>query len=291
MLVAIYAMPALSLDFSNDRLVYREDFDGEISFPTTVEVDLIAAGGLRGGSDSDLLGPPPLLTGTSVHESTSTSTTIVEAVFFLSSTLDTASFSMRGEFSGLSVPSPTRAILQLFGSFDILPGGTAFPSFAVWVILDSEDLPFPASVSIAVIETDGIPPPTLGVDNFLELALPAAETAALLAGAAFVLDFRADRETETLTGSIDITGFPSHTVGPMPLLFIADTADVIIAGQALTLTSSTAPGTFVEVDVDAFEVYQIRAVPALSPGAMPLLVALLLGTACWQTRRGRFSTS
>lgn len=57
-LVAIYAMPALSLDFSNDRFVYREDFNGEISFPTTVEVDLIAAGGLRGGSDSDLLGPP-----------------------------------------------------------------------------------------------------------------------------------------------------------------------------------------------------------------------------------------
>ncbi len=66
-IVAIYAMPALSLDFSNDRFVYREDFNGEISFPTTVELDLIAAGGLRGGSDSDLLGPPPSLTGTRAH--------------------------------------------------------------------------------------------------------------------------------------------------------------------------------------------------------------------------------
>lgn len=211
-------------------------------------------------------------------------------MFFLSSTLDTASFSLRGEFSGLSLPSPARGILQLFGSFNILPGGTDLPSFAVWVVLNSEDLPVPASVSIAVVERDGIPPPTLGVDNFLELPLPAAETAALLAGAAFVVDFRADRVAETLTGSIDITGFPSHTIGPMPLLFIDDTADVIIAGQALILTSSP-PGTIVEVDVEAFEVYQIRAVPVLSPRGMPLLVALLLGTAWWQTRRGRFSTS
>jgi len=285
-LVAICAMPARSLDLSIDRLVYQEDFNGEISFPTTAELDLIAADGLRGGSDSDLLGPPPSLTGTSVHESPSASTTLTEAVFFLSSTLDTASFSLRGEFSGLSLPSPARGILQLFGSFNILPGGTDLPSFAVWVVLNSEDLPVPASVSIAVVERDGIPPPTIGVDNFLELPLPAAETAALLAGAAFVVDFRADRVAETLTGSIDITGFPSHTVGPMPLLFIDDTADVIIAGQALILTSSP-PGTIVEVDVEAFEVYPIRAVPVLSPGGMPLLVALLFGTAWWQTRRGQ----
>ncbi len=158
--VAICAMPARSLDLSNDRLVYQEDFNGEISFPTTAELDLIAAGGLRGGSDSDLVGPPPSLTGTSVHESLSASTTLTEAVFFLSSTLDTASFSLRGEFSGLSLPSPARGIFQLFGSFNILPGGTDLPSFAVWVVLNSEDLPVPASVSIAVVERDGIPPPT-----------------------------------------------------------------------------------------------------------------------------------
>jgi hypothetical protein len=210
-------------------------------------------------------------------------------VFFLSSSINTSSLGLRSEFFGMSVPFDTKARVDLFASFDILPGGTAFPSFGVVLIISGEDTFGPASMSIAVLETDGVPPPPSGgVDNFLELALPAAETTALLGGAVFVIDFEADREAETVTGSIDIAGFATHTVGPMSLSFIDDAASIIIAGQALGLTGGLAPpGTLVEVDVDAFEVYQTPVVPALSPSGLPLLAALLLGTAWAQTRRLR----
>ena len=288
-LILILAGPAQSLDFSGDLLVYREDFEGEISFPTTPEVDQIAVGGLLGGSDPGLLGPPPPLTGTSVHESASDTTTIVEAVLFVSSSLGTDSFSSRGEFSGLSVPEDMSAGLSINFLFPAVPP-EGFPSIAVNVGLDGGNTSFsiPAAASILVAETDGMG--LFPSVNSVELSLPAAETVALLGGAAFVLDLRADRVAETVTASIDITGFPTHTVGPMPLLLIDDAAEVFAMTQGLFLVSSFAapPGTLVEVDLDAFEIYlPPPPVPALSPGSISLLAALLLGTAWSQGGRWR----
>jgi len=276
---------------SYDLLVYQEDLEGEASFPTTSEVDLIAAGGLLGGSGPELFGPPPILTGTSARESISDLTTDGTAVFFLSSTLGTDAFSLRGEFSGLSVPINTQALIQLVADFPIVPGEGDYPKIGMWVRPNAGTASDPASSSIILFETDGIPPPPPGgLDNFVELFLPAEETAALLGGAAFALDFRADRMAETATGSIQIPGFPTHTVGPMSLLFTSDTAEPIIVVQAVSFFfGASPPGAVVEVDLDAFEVYQPSApelVPALSPVMTFLLAALLVATTWWKARSG-----
>lgn len=278
---------------SYDVLVYQEDFEGEASFPTTSEVDLIAAGGLSGGSDANLLGPPPPLTGTSAHESISDLTTDGSGVFFLSNTLGTDAFSLRGEFSGLSVPIDTEALVQLVADFPVPPGEVAFPMIGMWLRPNAGTASEAPSSSMALFESDGIPPPSSGgVDNLIELSLPAAETAALLGGAAFALDFRADRVAETLTGSIQIPGFATHTVGPMALSFTSDTAEPIVVVQVLSFFfGASPPGAVVEVDLDAFEVHQpsaTQAVPTLWPGFMALLAALLVATTWSQTRSGSF---
>lgn len=294
-LILILAGPAQSLDFSNDILVYREDFEGEISFPTTPELDQISIGGLLGGSDTDLLGPPPPLTGTSVHESASDTTTLVEGVYFVSDSLGADSFSSRGEFSGISVPVDTRALLTINFLFPLVPLQD-YPMIAVRLDLDGGDTSpvAPAAVSILVTESDGMtPPPSGGFDNFVELSLPKAETAALLGGVAFFVDLRVDRVAENATASIHIEGFPTLTVGPMPILFIDDAAEVIGMTQGMYLSSSLAPpGTLLEVDLDRFRVYlPPPPVPALSPRSIPLLAALLLGTAWSQTVRWRLRRS
>ncbi len=46
-LALIWAMPARSLDFASELLVYQEDYQGEFTYPTTPEVNEIGAAGLE----------------------------------------------------------------------------------------------------------------------------------------------------------------------------------------------------------------------------------------------------
>lgn len=284
--VAICAMPARSLDFSSDLVLYEENFNGEVSFPITPEVDDIAAGGLIGFSESaGGFGAPPTLTGTAVHESVSASSTFAEGLIFLSNSIGTASFNLRGEFAGLSASLDTQAFIQLAANIDT---GAINVGGIQTILLIQDDVMGGLKASINVVEADGTLPS--GFNNFLEVPLAASETSALLAGAAFVLDCQIDRGAETVTGSIDISGFPSITVGPMSLFFVSPTDPVVGVGQQLTVNLPGGPtGTLVEVDFDTFRISRTQPtlVPLLSPSTVPLLVALLLGTAWWQTRRWR----
>ena len=93
-LILVLAGPAQSLDFSNDQVLYEEDFEGETSFPTTPEVDAIAAGGMHGLSSPSL--GVPTLSGAAVSASVSASGDSLEIVEFGSNSIGTDSFNLRG---------------------------------------------------------------------------------------------------------------------------------------------------------------------------------------------------
>jgi hypothetical protein len=113
-LILVLAGPAQSLDFSNDLVLYEEDFEGEASFPTTPEVDLIAAGGMFG----ILLpsGLPLTLSGTAISESISLPEDFLAIAGVPSNSIGTDSFNLRGELSGLS--TITDAFIIVGATFD-----------------------------------------------------------------------------------------------------------------------------------------------------------------------------
>jgi hypothetical protein len=278
-LILVLAGPALSLDFSSDLVVYEEDFDGETSFSTTPEVDAIAAGGMD--ATSLPLSGVPILSGTAISASVSASGDGVVVAAMGSNSFGTDSFNLRGEFSALSASLDASAVVVLDAAID---SGEAFQG-GIEVVL-RVDNPGALVARLLVTERDGS---TLGPDrdNLLEVSVPTDALAALLAGAAFVLDCQIDRAAETVTGSIDIDGFSPTIVGPMSLNFLSQTDPMTFARQVLALPTGT--GTLVEVEFDSFRISQSQAtimVPALSPASLALLAAALLA-AVWHRSHNR----
>ena len=289
--LALLVLPpslASATDLRPGARVYREDFEGELGFPTSPEVDTLGIGGLSGASGQDLIGPPPSLTGTSVVEVVSPNTTDLEATLVLADELGTDSFLLHGEFWGLVLPSEMSALVSLAASFPFLPPKTDYPGLNLWLTISDIDPPNPATGSLALVETDG--DFTNGVlDNVVEVPLTSTQSAALRSGADFVLDLHVDRASGVLGGTLEIDGAPGRGVGPLTLAF-TDPGDIVaFVTQGLTLLESdNLPTVPAVVRMDAYEIYQGNPilVPTLSPGAAGLLVALL-GAAPWAWNRWR----
>ena len=96
--------------------------------------------------------------------------------------------------------------------------------------------------------------------------------------------------TETATGSIDLKGFPTLVVGPMPLLFIGSTDPFAGAGHQISVNlAGSLSGTLVEVNLGTFRISRTQAVsvPMFTPPGTALVASLLLVVAWLQTRGPR----
>jgi hypothetical protein len=277
-----------ALNLATDVLVYQEDFEGEAGFPTSPEVDSLGIGGLDGASDADLLGPPPVITGTAVREVVSPATTDLEAALVLAEELGSDSFVLRGEFFGLDVPVEMSALVSVGASFPFLPPLTDYPGLNLWLTVSDVAPPAPATGTLTLVETDG--DYTNGVlDNTLEVPLSAAQVTTLRGGAPFTLDLRVRRDAGTIAGSIEIDGAPALFIGPLALASIEPADEVLVVTQGLTLLESenllSVPAV---VRMDRFEIYQgTLQVPTLSPVALGALVLLLAATPLVRSRLGR----
>jgi hypothetical protein len=280
-LILVLAGPAQSLDFSNDLVLYEEDFEGETSFPTTPEVDLIAAGGMDG-----VLIPSfgsPTLSGTAI--SASVGSLVGDTIAITGpglSSIGTDSFNLRGEFSGLSATTDADFFLGVEASFD--SGEVDLGNAGVVLLVDNFSN---FEAQLGVFERDGSLPGEF--NNYLEVPVPSGASTALLAGAAFVLDFQIDRAAETVTASVDIDGFSPIIVGPMSLTVLSQTDPMTGPQQDILILA----GTLVEVEFDSFRISQTQAaamVPSLSPVSLALLAAALLGAAWHRSHNRSYDT-
>lgn len=283
-LILVLAGPAQSLDFSNDLVLYYEDFEGETSFPTTPEVDLIAAGGLFGISYSPIGTDVPTLSGTAVSASVSSASSEVflESVIVTES-LGTDSFNLRGEYSGLSASLDAIAELHLDATVrDIVEERVG--EIGLRLIIDNVG----GFGVLRVVERDGTLP-AQELNNFMDVLVPPLAYDALLAGAAFVLDCQIDRAAETVTASIDIDGFSPTIVGPMSFIVVPQTEPLEWPRATLELPVYPFPVIEAEVEFDSIRISRTQPavlVPALSPVSLALLAAALLGAA-WHLSHNR----
>jgi hypothetical protein len=293
-LILVLAGPAKSLDFSNDLVLYEEDFEGETSFPTTPEVNTIAAGGMGGFYLPSFL--PPTLSGTAISESVpglEDGDFQVGAIINPPGTIGTDSFNLRAEFSALSHEgqSPDPSVIDLFVGATFDSGEVSRGSAILSLRVDNFST---FEAQLIVCERDGSIP--VECNNSLEVPVPTDAVAALFAGAVFVLDCQIDRAAETVTGSIEIDGFSPIIVGPMSFTVLSQTDPIINPLQSLFLDTGTSveTDTLVEVEFDSFRISQTQAaamVPSLSPVSLALLAAALLGAMAYWRRRESVSAS
>ena len=283
-LILVLAGPTQSLDFSNDLVLYYEDFEGETSFPTTPEVDLIEAGGMFGISYTAIGTSVPTLSGTAVSASVSSDSygdSLEEVI--VTESLGTDSFNLRGEYSGLSASLDAIAELHLDATLRDIVEQT-IGDIGLRLIIDSVG----GFAVLRVVERDGTLP-AHELNNFLDVLVPPLAYDALLAGAAFVLDCQIDRAAETVTASIDIDGFSPTIVGPMSFTVVPQTKPLEWARTTLELSVFPFPVIEVEVEIDSFRISRTQAavmVPALSSVSLALLAAALLGAA-WHLSHNR----
>jgi hypothetical protein len=273
-----------SFDFSTDLVLYEEDFESEVAYPTTPEVDLLFAGGMIGTEDQGgAPGPaPPILTGTSVRESVALqspfdpSDPFTERVDLVSDSIGLGSYNMTGEFSGLSETADAEAFVALVSQID--DGEAILGQIDVLLAVTGGD-GGPPVAQLAIAEEDGVSPS--GFDDFRTVDLSTAEASALIAGTPFVLKLQVDRPNGFGFASIQTDGFPIQIAGPLQFSTITTAGTFEGAGQFLTIAlPGGLVGTLVEVDLESFQISRTQPatpVPTLSwIGLAPLATALLL---------------
>jgi len=254
-MILVLPLAATALEFAPELLVYQEDYGGELAYPTSPEIDGIAAGGLDGQSQPGT-GPGPTLTGTAARASVSSTGPVADLVLFAGGTdfgLGPAGFRGESSFEIFNIPASTpfaNAVVFLTGAFDVAAAFNASARASV-ELAQSAGV---SSSALVLLETDG----TGAVTTSMTLALPAAETAALEAGAFFTIDLQVDRSDSAATASVDIDGFSTHTVGPIGLSAIGATHPLDAVSQGLAFEFAL-PGTpnLVEVDFTGLQIFRI----------------------------------
>lgn len=215
--ISLSAAPsAYTLDFSDDILVYSEDFEGESVFPTTPEVDYFGAGSnsALGVDGLDLPIAPPTISDGAVVASIHGETMGGDQVVIVPATF-TRSFGLRSTFHGLSIgtlPGIFTGQVSVYATFDVSPSPTAIQAQLSFF---RSGLPYGATLQVSYFSAgSGFGP----IDE--TVALDPAAAAAIQAGGAFVLDLAFDKKTMIGTASVDVAGIGVVSTPPLDVSII-----------------------------------------------------------------------
>ena len=234
------------------RLVYREDFQGETSFPTTPESNTIAAPGLTPDTDglaSVLLSGPVASVEFSIAGAPGVEIEVVSGWVDLdltSSTLGARSVAIRGRFENLSllpsIPDPSLRVSMFVG--------------LMW------QQPDPRRVFALVNQAiDGFGPQLVLVTGSLfdsaSVDLSTEQAAHLREGAASEINLELDHESMQVRAIFRQADWPPLAIQvPMPLDLLGPPANAIQGFGATRAAFSEASGMG-SVDVVLFELYAV----------------------------------
>ena len=252
--------------------VYFEDFEEELAFPLTPEVDSLVLGGMVGHRIGDPLPLLPTLSGG-------------EMLIFVSEAADSEALL---QSSGAELPFAPQAGEQIglrgrFDGFETVRDLTngSFQTAAV-VLVDSGLgsgvagylLEFQGSDLRVVVSSVG-----LGLSGFAEVFLSSTADEAIRAGDPFEIELLFDLATRTAQAALTVGGEVFETAATTSAAF--DALDIDTARVANTSTNNEAPPATVASDVQDFAIF----VPAPDSGAAAL--AAVAGLAALRARAGR----
>jgi len=257
--IAAAGVPAASaLTLDEARLVYREDFSGESTFPTTPESNTIAAPGLTAVTT----GP----SGSTVMLSGSAATVATSITGIGGETFDSAAGSVMLDFSASSVGAHS---LGLRGRFEDLNAIPALPDIDVrpsanvalgWNVLPG-DLP-PFAVAGVVPWDDGFGQRFYLLTRNADLStanafvgLPADQTAQIRAGAPFTIDLIVDHEALLVKASLHQADWPSRSLEVPILSDLLDAPRRALQSFGLVRPPLSDATADVSIDLVQFEVY------------------------------------
>lgn len=252
-LLQLFAPLASALPLEEEFVVYREDFQGELSYPTAPEVDELAAGGMLGNS-LPAAGNWPELTGTAAHAPVggAAGDELVKLVVATWGASGVDSFGLRGRFEGLAnLPVADPVSISVVAGFDPNPSTVMLQSATTLEVTDDPIGGLTAILSVAESEILSVPPATT---NLVSLPLSPSMAGAIAAGAGFTLDHEFDRSLGRIRGSIQVDGQGSMTVAPLSLTLIG--ANLAIATSSKIGLTLPTPGLATEIDMTLHEVYQ-----------------------------------
>lgn len=251
------ATPSGALDLSNHALVYLEDFDGETSFPTLPEVNLLSIGanssiGVDGNNNPFAA---PFISGDavvgSIHSEVPTALQNVHVPATFSNSL-----AIRATFNSFSLgmaPADGSASTGVVAVFGPLMGVT--PTAVVDAGLGiSRSFGNTTGFVILNYNEPGVAP------AFTFLAFDpldpsdAAAISAVLSGTPFTVDLAFDKTTLIATASVDIAGFGEFVAPPLDVSGIAGiTSSTPLAATNLFLSENF--GLDVDVNMEDISVF------------------------------------
>jgi hypothetical protein len=238
-----------ALDLSSHSLVYQEDFEGEIGFPTTPEVNLLSIGANSSVGVDGLNNPfsPPFISGGvvvgSIHSEVPTAGQNVHVPATFSN-----SFGMRATFHGFSLGVPpadgqgSAGVVAAFGPL-LTPTSVVEASLGI-------SRSFGSATGFAVVRY--LEPPAAPVTTFV--AISASAVSAVLSGASFTVDLAFDKSTMIATGSVDVAGVGVFTPSPADASGIAGiTSSTPLSATNLFLSEDL--GLDVDVNMEDISVF------------------------------------
>ncbi len=246
-LIATLALVAGSSSaFVSERVVYREDFVGETAYETTPEIDEIAGVGLV-GLDTGGPGDGPVLTGSAARATIAAAGPTVQWVFLPFTSFGAGPARLRTTASSWSTASEGAGLVGLEVELEAASG-----SARVSALVEIENDPGGTTVGFGgfVLGQN----PAAGPGSSLSLTLTPAELAVIEAGGAFEIELTVDRDAATATATIEVSGQPPQSLGPISI--DATTAGLEIESAAMVLAQLFGVDPF-QVDFDAFEISRV----------------------------------
>ena len=219
------ASPSQALDFTDQILVYHEDFVGETTFPTSPEVNLLSAGAASSAGvdgNSNFFGGMGISGGVVVSSIHSEVPSAIQN-FSVPSNFS-SSFGMRSTFDSFSLglaPADGQGSVGVGAAFGPFVGSP--PTGAVSAEVQISRISG-STTGFVVVRYFGSSSVTL---DLTFVALSAGATSAVLGGTPFTVDLAFDKTTMIATASVDIAGVGVTTAPPLD------------ASGVATITSST----------------------------------------------------
>ena len=239
-LLLVVGAPAGAIDFAAQQLIYSEIVDGETAYPTTPELDEIAAGGLV---PFFLAMQPPALTG-SVARVTLTGSGEQGGHQLDASGIGTASFGVSGSFGDLGVPVGAVVSTDVGAFFDPPHGITLSAN----LVLPAEGSGLQAFLSLLEFDLDA------PISQEQRLFLPDVVPDTLRAEpSSHQIRLFVDRDAGRAHAALEVPGLGVFEAPPLDLVGL-EGIGVDVIGHGATLLP-TSPPAAVNVDLKPIAVY------------------------------------
>ena len=249
---------APALDLSNDLLVYREDFQGETSSPTTPEVDAFGLGGLVPFT-ALMSGLLPVLTGSSAHAEVAPALPGGFGLSVLGNGPPVAisdALGARARFSDWLNPDDFASIASLgLATADLLPTSPSAIDLQAEIRLYGA-----ASEGIgAELHLREFDQSTASDVSSLVAVLPAGMDAELRAGAAFTLDVTVQPMPggRAARASLSVDGAGEYTSATLPLVTSVSPIVFERLGVGLVGFSNAGTGPNAQLEILEAELYRL----------------------------------